>query len=171
LIKQHSEEAQCHKNTSSNPTEESGERVYLPICDCSALAALLWGLVNFCTNRTLLRIIEARSFDMELLCFNLLSAYILKSNKAGNSVASACTQHKTKNLLLNVMCSAASLSGRLSEKKCQKFLSVHVTGNDSFRAGGVSLLFQADGSQNRILSKWITSNSSFENYYHHQCGW
>lgn len=65
------------------------ERHYLPIWAGSAVAALwVCGLVNFCTNRTLLRTSEARSFDMELLCFNLLSdaAYIFQPNETNESV-------------------------------------------------------------------------------------
>jgi len=88
------------KNTAKKSTAAtkapawSGERDYLPICDCSVLL-LPWGLVNFCTNRTPLRTIEARSFDMEPLCFNLLSAYKLKSNiTTSNSLNTSCIQER-----------------------------------------------------------------------------
>ena len=124
------------KNTAKKSTAAtkapawSGERDYLPICDCSVLP-LPWGLVNFCTNRTPLRTIEARSFDMEPLCFNLLSAYKLKSNiTTSKSVNTSCIQERTQS---KASCHARpSVRTLAGEQEAVKFsISPHNTGNDS----------------------------------------
>lgn len=102
---------QDHKTATEGNKHSKHVVTCLPITDWSVAPAVLCGLVNFCTNRTPLRTIEARSFDIELLGLILLSAaYIFQPNKTGNLI----TEHKVKKRQLNAMCRVVSMCQQVS---------------------------------------------------------